>query len=277
MQDPTRSGFNWEEETEKVWNEKIKEIEEDENINWGKTGSTEKLKETVLQLIENYRLEYPMIKQPIATEDKILCMVNSDSYETTLKMFIDLIWRDFDGNLVIEDYKSVTAFTDPEVLNPKYLIQAMCNYFGVWSKYGEKPIKAIFREVKKTKGSITMTKQALEELLTSKSIEIPLKAKKDDLVTLALRENALERPRVTQEVVIEFTKENIDVFFELLRRMNCELCGKLCIVDGIQRFLPNPFAMFSGQESWDDFVEEVTTGDIVINPEKEDDYISLFD
>ena len=66
--------------------------------------------------------------------------------------------------------------------------------------------------------------------------------------------------------VIKFDTAMIERFLEIYRRVTKELSGQpLVSEDGIVQFLPNPFGMFNGKDSWQDFCDEVEAGPYNIN------------
>ena len=67
-----------------------------------------------------------------------------------LKGYIDKIIRE-DGKLIVVDYKTTRAFTDPEKIDGAKIIQAVQYYFLVYAKYGEAPYAMRYEEVKTTK------------------------------------------------------------------------------------------------------------------------------
>lgn len=127
--------------------------------------------------------------------------------------------------LIIEDWKTVTYFTDPSEVFA-YELQASAFWLQVRMKYGENPKKAKFYEIKKS-------------------------ANRDGGSQI----NVIE---------IDFTPQMIERFLELYRRICFELAG-LPLIDeesGVVRFLPNPFAQFGAKESWQDFCDEVDNGKV---------------
>lgn len=67
-----------------------------------------------------------------------------------LKGYLDKLVRR-DGKLVIKDYKTVRAFSDPEKIDGAKIIQAIQYYLMVFAEYGEAPYSMIYEEIKTTK------------------------------------------------------------------------------------------------------------------------------
>lgn len=56
-----------------------------------------------------------------------------------------------DGKLIIVDYKTARAFSDPDKIDGAKIIQAIQYYLLVYAQYGEEPYSIIFEEVKTSK------------------------------------------------------------------------------------------------------------------------------
>ena len=67
-----------------------------------------------------------------------------------LKGYIDKITRK-NGKLIIRDYKTARAFSDPEKIDGAKIIQAIQYYLMVFAEYGEAPYSMVFEEVKNCK------------------------------------------------------------------------------------------------------------------------------
>lgn len=67
------------------------------------------------------------------------------------KGFVDLVYRE-KGKIIIEDYKFVTAHSDPDQpIHPNYWTQSMFYYYLAREEYKEEPVEIRFREVKLSK------------------------------------------------------------------------------------------------------------------------------
>lgn len=64
-----------------------------------------------------------------------------------LKGYLDKLVR-VDGKLKIVDYKVVSAFSDPEAIDARKIIQTCMYYFLTYAKYQEEPYSFIYEEVK---------------------------------------------------------------------------------------------------------------------------------
>jgi hypothetical protein len=133
----------------------IKDIS-DKEINYGKTGSREKILKDFSKTINGYLEEAPKkyhgiknIEQPI-----IAPVIDPDGNEfpIPIKFVPDIVYTERDG-LVIKDHKTVGSYTDPEKDKTTFILQAMCGYYAVLHEYGEAPKRAIFDEYKTSKNS----------------------------------------------------------------------------------------------------------------------------
>jgi energy-coupling factor transporter ATP-binding protein EcfA2 len=132
----------------------VEEMEKvpDSRINFGKTGSREKMLKDMMAGVNFYLAELPDFGEILSTERTI----TTDDFEIEghksplpLKAVADVVSK-VDGKIFIHDHKLVTSFTDKDDEQPDYIMQAMFNYMAVKSQYGE-PEAMYFHEVKKSK------------------------------------------------------------------------------------------------------------------------------
>jgi DNA segregation ATPase FtsK/SpoIIIE-like protein len=104
----------------------------------------------------SYVKEFPY--QPdklVSCEEKIVELIDVEwrgeklTLPVKLKGKLDKIERE-DGELVITDYKTCSAYSDPEKIDGAKMLQAVEYYFLVHAKYGEAPTKMRYQEVKMT-------------------------------------------------------------------------------------------------------------------------------
>lgn len=129
----------------------LQEIENvaDYEIDYGKTGSREKIVEQYQKLSTVVINELPTYDNILAIEDKIECDLSIMNKKIPMKGYIDLI-RDHGDYLEIIDWKSVTSYSDEEIENWKYVMQAWLYAQLVEFKY-KKPVgRFVFKEIKKT-------------------------------------------------------------------------------------------------------------------------------
>ena len=129
----------------------LQEIENvaDYEIDYGKTGSREKIVDQYQKLSTVIINELPEYDNILAIEDKIECDLSILSKKIPMKGYIDLIC-DHGDYLEITDWKSVTSYSDEEVENWKYIMQAWLYSQLVEFKY-KKPVgRFVFKEIKKT-------------------------------------------------------------------------------------------------------------------------------
>lgn len=127
----------------------------DQLVDYGKTGSREKVIKDYTQAVNFYFAERPECKEIIGVEEAIVTWVdiNGTRLALPIKAKIDLITRDADGKIVVRDHKFVTSYSDKKKDKGDRTIQAMFYYFAVKEKYKEAPHRMIFDEVKVSKNS----------------------------------------------------------------------------------------------------------------------------
>lgn len=140
----------------------IKEIESVpiRSIEFGKTGSLDKVIKDMTAGVNHYIDEMPFFGEIIATEDTIttnpeLTFETKSGLKTkravlAIKAITDVVSR-IDGKIHLHDHKLVSSFTNKEEENPSYIMQAMFNYLTQLDKRNETPIAFHFHEIKKTR------------------------------------------------------------------------------------------------------------------------------
>lgn len=196
-----------------------------EGVNWWSTGSKEKSIETVQKALWFYFEELPQwtTEQIVAIEARFLSDfedLEGNSMPIPLKWFLDLIVKDGD-DIIVEDHKLVSVCTEQDKVDPKYEIQACEYWFLIRKQFWLNPKRMIFRQVKKSK-------------------------------------NRDWSPQIVPYVV-EYNAAMLNRFLEIYRRMVKELSGQPLIDEatGVVQFLPNPYDMLGGKESWIDFCDEI--------------------
>lgn len=224
---PNIDEHDWNEVIAHAMNYLITEAETGK-VNFGKTGSVSKSAKTVEQALSFYRQELPhyhplYIEAMVKTE---ISDLDGEIMPIPIKIVYDLVSNPDLDIIEIIDHKLVTTYSED---NPAYELQAAASFFTYWFKFGKKPWRMIFDEMKKSK-------------------------------------NADKSPQ-RRPYIINFQSENGDYhpclyrFLEVYRRVVMELAGfPLIGEDGQMKFIPNPFDMMNGEESWEDFCKEVKNG-----------------
>lgn len=145
--------------------EGYKEIDKvpDKDIEYGKTGSREKIMSTYSQIVNFYLAEQPEVGEILGVEASIVTdfKTQDGTPQCPIKAVTDLVTM-INGDLILWDYKSVSRFTDksPKLVegrgmtnteNYSYILQAMFNYHTCKHKYGQEPKEMRFVEVKNSK------------------------------------------------------------------------------------------------------------------------------
>lgn len=216
--------FDWDETTELAL-QSFNQRDIAGTIDWGKTGSFDKSAQSVMQAVQFYRDGLPDYKEIVAVEKKFVSDFENLEGKTmpiALKGFCDLIVKDREDYIIV-DHKMVTTVKEQKDLAPAFEMQAAVYWFLIRKEFGVNPKKMIFDQIKKTK------------------------CRNGD-------------PQIVPYVV-EYTPKVLLRFLEIYSRVVRELAGQPLIDEetGIVQFLPNPFAAFGWEESWQDFCEEVDT------------------
>lgn len=129
----------------------LQEIENiaDYEIDYGKTGSREKIIDQYQKLSTIVINELPTYDDILAIEDRVECELSIRNKKIPMKGYIDLV-RDFGDTLEIVDWKSVTSYSDEDTENWSYLIQSWIYVQLIEFKYKKPVSRVVFKEIKKT-------------------------------------------------------------------------------------------------------------------------------
>lgn len=130
--------------------EYINEIDES-TIDFGKTGSMEKIVSMFTSGINFFVEEQPFLGKVLDTEVSHTAPVvhNGVQYPLPVKAVTDVVC-DIDGEIHLADWKLVSRFSDKTVERGDYVLQAMFNYYTIKQQFGT-PKTFTFYEIKKTK------------------------------------------------------------------------------------------------------------------------------
>ena len=139
------------------------------NIDFGKTGSLEKMLKDYNTGISAYFAEMPDWdkRELISVEESVTTIIkdhNGEELSLPAKCYADVVWRSerketFEGreypkgSVFIEDNKFVRGYTDSEDTDPTRLQQAFFNFLTWREKLGEQPVALLYRETKFAKNS----------------------------------------------------------------------------------------------------------------------------
>lgn len=121
----------------------------DYEIDYGKTGSREKIVNDYQKLSTVVINELPEYDNILAIEDRIECDLSVLGKKIPVKAYIDLV-VDKSSSIEICDWKSVTSYSDEDSENWKYLIQAWLYSKLAEFKYKKSVSRVVFKEIKKT-------------------------------------------------------------------------------------------------------------------------------
>jgi energy-coupling factor transporter ATP-binding protein EcfA2 len=187
-------------------------------VDFGKTGSLEQVTKEYYKTVEFFRAEEPDFGETLSTELNITTdfeFYSGLKSPLPLKVIIDRVSK-LENKLRTWDYKVVSTFTDKSDEQPDYILQALFNYYGAKSKYGEAPATHTYLEIKKSKNS--------------------------------------DGSKQVQAYEINFEAQETQQYFHLFEKLYTGAILKLADPNHI--FLPNFSHPYSGKESWKDFVLE---------------------
>ena len=121
----------------------------DYEIEYGKTGSREKIIEQYQKLSTTVINELPTYDNVLAVEDKIECNLSVMNKKIPMKGYIDIV-LDSGDSLEVIDWKSVTNHSDEETENWSYIIQGWIYSKLAEYKYKKPASRVVFKEIKKT-------------------------------------------------------------------------------------------------------------------------------
>ncbi len=129
----------------------LEEIENvaDYEIDYGKTGSREKIIDAYQKLSDAVLKELPTYTNILDVETKITAEISILNKKVPMKCVIDLV-REESDSIEILDWKTVTTYSNQDVENYKYLIQAWVYVQLAEFKYGKPVSKFTFAEIKKS-------------------------------------------------------------------------------------------------------------------------------
>lgn len=129
----------------------LQEIENiaDYEIDYGKTGSREKIIDQYQKLSTIVINELPTYDDILAIEDRVECELSVRNKKIPIKGYIDVV-RDLGDALEIIDWKSVTSYSDEDTENWAYLIQSWIYVQLIEFKYKKPVSRVVFKEIKKT-------------------------------------------------------------------------------------------------------------------------------
>lgn len=132
--------------------EAIKVIDAEKNIEYGKTGSLQKLLATFEQVVTFWEAYEWRPNVVLATEKANVVPPDFSGQlsPVALKAVTDLVEQKEDG-IHLHDWKTVTSFTTDYEENPSYIIQALFNFYTNKGLYNSDPISITYHEIKKTK------------------------------------------------------------------------------------------------------------------------------
>lgn len=188
----------------------------EKEIDYGKTGSREKILNEFKQAIGFFFEELPVFHEILGVEVSItteITTIDGNVLPLPAKAKIDMVAKNKVSEIEVIDWKFCRSYTDPDITDFSKFLQAMFDYHIVKEKYGEAPARVIFREVKISK-------------------------------------NKDNTPQI-QDYVIDFKEGTIYGDFATFYKLFNEVTKYVSSPTSI--YLPNPNDFFNGQNSFDAF------------------------
>jgi hypothetical protein len=125
----------------------------DTGIDWGKTGSLEKILKDYHQAFQHYTEFHPKYGKVLDVEKTLVEYIEHNGVQLALpaKAILDMVEETPKKDLQLRDHKFVGSFTDEGVEHALYFMQAMFGYFTALKYYGRAPVRMIFDEYKVSK------------------------------------------------------------------------------------------------------------------------------
>lgn len=224
-------------------------------IEYGKTGSREKILEEYHKGIGHYiQIANMWLKRDVLEVEKGMTETIHDEDGNALsipaKCYSDVIWRSTKketfnevtypkGSLFIEDHKFVRAYSDPDVLDPARMLQAMFNFHIIREKLKEEPVAMLYNEVKLTenKDKTPQAQYYVVDFAQQRELFPPFyKIYNDVSFDISKQQHAIDLANRVLEKV-----EDDEEIFNILEKLT-----KLAA----PTFLPNFFDMFDGDNAY---------------------------
>ncbi len=229
----------------------ITKAEKDGNMVRWVTQNKETTITTIKETLEAYLQKPPQYK-PLFTEvDDLISFTDFEGIDMPipLKVKMDMVAEDIDGNVIIVDHKTTSSGYEKENgdIAPDFDLQAGAYYIGCMSITGKQPTKIIFDQISKGKPNPFkgMYQKDLRELCDKHSIPYEKYTKNDELKEKILQAWVLEIPDVIEKYVIDFTTnmQPVKAFIELYKSVIFDLYIKSTYQ---APFIVNPFKQFGG-------------------------------
>lgn len=232
-------------------------------IDWGSTQSPASALLEVEIALNNYFENEPKMAQVLYSETKEtvqICDLDGEILPLGLKGQLDLITKNEKGEIIIVDHKAVWSFADIEKGKATYELQAGAYFFIAWAITWERPKAMHFNECLKKEAKIWvwLLKGDLVQLCEENGLDTSWVV--DVLKTRLIEAWVLKPEPVVKPIIIDFDEnpEVVNAFLKVYKIVLNRL-ALMSLTDSPFEFLPNPFADYSGEESWADFKLDLDT------------------
>lgn len=128
----------------------------DDQIEWGKTGTREKLLEKYNKALGFYFAEMPEYHEVLGVEKSLTSFIKNEAgveFALPAKSISDLIVCNKDETIDIVDHKFISSYTESESEKGSLMMQAMFNYHNIKNEYNVIPKRMIYNECKVSKNT----------------------------------------------------------------------------------------------------------------------------
>ncbi len=232
-------------------------------IDWGSTQSPASALIEVEVALNNYFQNEPKFAQVLYSEIKEtvqICDLDGEILPLGLKGALDLITKNEKWEVIIVDHKAVWNFADIEKGKATYELQAGAYFFIAWAVTWERPKAMHFNECLKKEAKVWawLLKGDLVKLCEENGLDTSWVV--DALKTRLIDAWILKPDPVVKPIIIDYDEnpEVVNAFLKVYKIVLNRL-ALMSLTDSPFEFLPNPFADYSGEESWADFKLDLDT------------------
>lgn len=229
---------------------------------WWITQDREWSIQTIKETLESYFANPPKYK-PLYTEIDDVVEFTDFTWEdmpVPLKVKIDMIAEDEEGNIVIVDHKTTSAGYEKEATDtaPDFDLQAGAYFIWCMSITWKQPKKMIFDQILKGKQNVFkgLLQKDLRELCDKHGVPYEKFTKNEELKQKLLDAKVMPMPEVILKYEIDFTKnmEPVKAFIHLYKQVVLDLYYKTI---NQAPFIVNPFKQFWAEMGYKKFLEQM--------------------
>lgn len=233
---------------------KVADAEKNEKMVWGKNWTMADIVEAVNTVLTEYMAKPPVMDPLYIEYSDVFTFSDLEGVEMPfpIKVKIDWIGRDKNGDLIIVDHKTVkvgTQIQQDEPCPPWFHLQAAIYYLGCIRATGEAPKRIEFHQIPKgvPNPASGLYQADLRRMCEESGLGWEKYEKNGDLVDKLIKNNVLKAPEYITPYVIDYTQDtsSIQAFIEIYKAVVMDIYIKAKYE---LPFLPNPFKQFGGDK-----------------------------